>query len=70
MALEEQRLELKNQIAYYQQELAHLGELPAKSLLGVMQDSEKLLLSLIASLHEQLSDLSVYPHASANGFVL
>ena len=70
MTLEEQQSELKNQIAYYQQELVHLRELPAKSLLGVMQDSEKLVLSLIANLHQELSNLSVYPRASANGFVL
>ena len=70
MTIEEQRSELKNQIAYHQQELEHLRELPAKSLFGFMKDSEKLVLSLIASLHQQLSNLSVYPHVSANGFVL
>ena len=70
MTIDEQRSELKNQIAYHQQELERLRELPAKSLFGFMQDSEKLVLSLIASLHQQLSNLSVYPHVSANGFVL
>jgi hypothetical protein len=42
MTIEEQRSELKNQIAYYQQELAQLRELSAISLFGFMQDSENL----------------------------
>jgi hypothetical protein len=70
MTIEEQRSELKDQIAYHQQELERLRKLPAKSIFEFMQDSETLVLSLIASLHQQLSNLAVYPRASSNGFVL
>jgi hypothetical protein len=67
MTIEEQRSELKSQIAYRQRELEHFRDLPAKNIFEFMQNSEKLVLSLIASLHQQLSNLSVYPHVSANG---
>ncbi len=70
MTIEEQRSELTSQIAYHQQELEHLRELPDETMFGFMKNSQRLVLSLIANLQQQLSNLSVYPHVSANGFVL
>ncbi len=70
MTTEEQRSELKHQIAYHQQELERLRKLPAKSTFEFMQDTERLVLSLIESLHQQLANLTVYPRWSSNGFVL
>ena len=57
MNIEEQRSELKNQIAYHQQELDHLRGLPDETMFGFMKNSQSLVLSLIASLQEQLSSL-------------
>jgi hypothetical protein len=69
MTIEEQRSELTSQIAYHQQELEHLRELPAETVFGFMKNTQRLVLSLIASLQQELSNLPVYPHVSANGFV-
>jgi hypothetical protein len=69
MTIEEQRSELTSQIAYHQQELEHLRELPAETVFGFMKNTQGLVLSLIASLQQELSSLLVYPHVSANGFV-
>jgi hypothetical protein len=70
MTTEEQRSELTSQIAYHQQELEHLKELPDERKFGFMQNTQRLVLSLITSLQQQLSNLSAYPRVSANGFVL
>jgi hypothetical protein len=69
MTIEEQRSELASQIAYHQQELEHLRELPDETMFGFMKDSQRLVLSLIANLQQQLSNLSVSSRVSANGFV-
>jgi hypothetical protein len=69
MTIEEQRSELTSQIAYHQQELEHLRELPDETMFGFMKDSQRLVLSLIANLQHQLSNLSVSPRVSVNGFV-
>jgi hypothetical protein len=58
MTIEEQRSELKNQIAYHQQELKHLRELREETMFGFMKNSQRCVLSLIASLQEQLSSLT------------
>ena len=58
MTIEEQRSELKNQIAYHQQELKRLRELPEETMFGFMKNSQRWVLSLIASLQEQLSSFS------------
>ena len=59
MTIEEQRSELTSQIAYHQQELEHLRELPDESMFGFMQNTQRLVLSLIASLQQRLSNLPV-----------
>jgi len=59
MTIEEQRSELKSQIAYHQQELEHLRELPAESMFGFMKNTQRLVLSLIAGLQQRLSNLPV-----------
>jgi hypothetical protein len=69
MTIEEQRSELTSQIAYHQHELEHLRELPDETMFGFMKNTQGLVLSLIASLQQELSSLLVYPHVSANGFV-
>jgi hypothetical protein len=57
MTIEEQRSELTSEIAYHQQELEHLRALPGESMFGFMQNTQRLVLSLIASLQQQLSKL-------------
>ena len=69
MTIEEQRSELASQIAYHQQELEHLRELPDETMFGFMKDSQRFVLSLIANLQQQLSNLSVFSRVSADGFV-
>jgi hypothetical protein len=69
MTIEEQRSELTSQIAYHQHELEYLKELPDETMFGFMKNTQELVLSLIASLQQELSSLPVYPHISANGFV-
>jgi hypothetical protein len=69
MTIEEQRSELTSQIAYHRQELEHLRELPNETLFGFMKNTQSLVLFLVASLQQELSNLPVYPHVSANGFV-
>jgi hypothetical protein len=58
MTIEEQRSELRSQIAYHQHELEHLRDLPEeKRNFGFTQNTQALVLSLIASLQQQLSNL-------------
>jgi len=59
MTIEEQRSELTSEIAYHQQELEHLRELPVESMFGFMKNTQRLVLSLIASLQQRLSNLPV-----------
>jgi hypothetical protein len=59
MTIEEQRSELTSQIAYHQQELERLRKLPDETKFGFVKNTQRLVLSLIASLQQRLSNLPV-----------
>ena len=59
MTIEEQRSELTSEIACHQRELEHLRKLPVESMFGFMKNTQRLVLSLIASLQQRLSNLPV-----------
>jgi hypothetical protein len=59
MTIEEHRAELISQIAYHKRELEHLREFQGEGILGFIQNMQRLVAVLIASLEQQLSDLPV-----------